>query len=289
MPLSRAPRASLSAGVAEVRRFRCGGRGLAALLSAAALAACQTTPGPGGVGRVQVDAVPRTRAEVPVHPRVDAALDGLAEAIRAGRLLRARCVSPEAGSWTGVRVQERLVLLPDRRAAREGEVARLRAAPAGLPDTVALLDGVVAAGASTEWVTYRPGGGTRVLRELRCETGPGGLPARVVLGPPVAAWEQAYAQAERARHAQFSDAELAAGRIGLGRCALRDVAGDVYYQPQWLFRVPPEARVQPGDVVELRFGAAEQGGDDGPIAVMRRRLGTRADFPAQGPAAVDCH
>jgi hypothetical protein len=62
----------------------------------------------------------------------------------------------------------------------------------------------------------------------------------VEVGMAVQAWTLDFPAPSR--HQQFSDAEFAAGRVGVGTCALRDMFGEYYYQPIWLFHVREAAR-----------------------------------------------
>jgi hypothetical protein len=119
--------------------------------------------------------------------------------------------------------------------------------------------------------SYRPGG--TVFRERNAASVQMVCQA-VEVGMAVQAWTLDFPGPSR--HQQFSDADFAAGRVGVGTCALRDMFGEYYYQPIWLFHAEG-SQISKGDVVELRFGETEAGGGVGHVSTMTRN-GRREDF-----------
>jgi len=246
-----------------------------ACAGAALLAACQTTPEPGRLQRVEVLSLPRTRAEIPSNPQVPEALEAFESEIRARRLMAAQCLGAEASAPRGgSRLVRAWVRLPAAGAARDGQVVLTRASPGA--SRALVLDLVAVPPEAAEPAAPD------------CAIGADGAPTRVRLQAPVPVFELEFSRAERARHRRATDAALAAGRVGLGRCALKALTGEVVYQPAWLFLIPEGLAAAPGDVVLLRLGEAEGGGGSGRVSVMQAWLGRGDAAPGPRAAAIDC-
>lgn len=253
------------------------------------LAGCQLTPGEGSLGRVLVSEVPLQRTALHQFSPLEPWLDQFDREIRTGRLVPVRCVIPDATAFGGYRQWQRLALLPERGAAQEKDYVRIgKHADPLLSDKLFLYQSTLSDASALAFYlhSYRAGG--TVFRELECRFGADGLPQAVEIGMAVQAWTLDYSRAERARHQQFSDAEFAAGRVGVGTCALRDMFGEYYYQPMWLFHVPEGSQISKGDVVELRFGETEAGGGVGRVSTMTRKLGRREDFVSNTQQLFTC-
>lgn len=253
------------------------------------LAGCQLTPGEGSLGRVLVSQVPLQRSELHQFSRLDPWLERFDSEIRAGRLVAVRCVIVDATAFDGYRQWQRLALLPARGTALEKDYVRIgkHADPALAGQLFQYQATIDDASALPFYLhSYRPGG--TVFRELECRFGPDGVPQAVEVGMAVQAWTLDFSRAERARHQQFSDADFAAGRVGVGSCALHDLFGESYYQPIWLFRVPAGSQISKGDVVELQFGETEAGGGVGHVSTMTRKLGRREDFGGNSQLPFGC-
>jgi hypothetical protein len=262
---------------------------LSGLLLALVLSACQTTPDQGGLGRVEVVQVPAKRSDMATNQQVAEQLEVYEKEIRQGRLIKVNCAYADATAAAGVAYWNGLALMPAAGAYKAGAVLRIaRNGSSALPEQVFDIEGEEQAPAADRFISYSYPQSKTSSRAVACEWGPGHLPVRVQALDKVPAFELDFSRAERARHRQFTDAELASGRIGLGVCALRDLFGDVYYQPVWLFRVPEGLSIAKGEVVELQLGEAESSMGVGRISQMTRRLGRRVDFPNDGRATVFC-
>lgn len=260
-----------------------------AVVTALALSACQTTPDRGSLGRVEVVQVPAKRSDISANQQVEERLEVYEAEIRQDRLIKVGCGTADPSAYAGVRYWRGLALLPKAGAVQEGAVLRIaRNAALRLPDQVFEAGAEVQAPGPGVFLTYRYPQSKTDSHAVLCEWGPDGLPLRVESLGRVPAFQLDFSKAERARHRQFSDADLAAGRIGLGVCALRDLFGDVYYQPGWLFRVPEGMAIARGEVVELQLAEVEGSMGVGKISQMTRKLGQRQDFPSDGHGAVFC-
>lgn len=253
------------------------------------LAGCQTTPSVGSTGIVQVLALPQTRSALQHWARLDASFAVHEAAIRDSRLLNVRCLIADASAYAGFRTWQGYALAAQRGAAQPGEVVALEADGTAPPtNNIYRLGKVVKNWQALPLVTRAGSPRPANTSDLMCPLDAQGRPAAATVDIPVQTWEWDFAQAERARHSQFSDADFAAGRVAVGACALRDTAGQVYHQPQWLLRVPAGQSLRVGDVVEVVFGEVESGGGVGLLTRMTRPLGTRHDHPGDGRTAVYC-
>ena len=268
------------------------------------LSACETTPSPGSDIRAQVHAVPLSR------PALDRGADhgDLHAALRAGataadakaqRVVLAGCGLPEAGLEGSARLYTVTTVLPAGVALLRGAVLQLKVdgdpfsttrlegrfpavhghfkalAPAGQP-----LDGATG-------VPWRLKPGDKPELKVRCWP-VGGEPGLVQVAyfRTVSESEMHFATAEAARHALFSDAELAAGRVVRVRCRLRMADGAEWHTPEFLARAPGITPLQPGDVVQLRAGVDEGSRQGGPVGlVLARKDGPPA---TARPSGVDC-
>lgn len=252
------------------------------------LVGCQTTPNEGELARLEVYKVPLKRGDIHENQRVPEKLEKYQKEIREGRLVYITCGYPDAKSYGGVKDWEKLILLPKKGIALEGDVALIKPLVSGEPDgTVFDYSGKMESLEADIYLEYKYPGSNKILRSVRCEWQKNGIPIRAQLKNPVPEFELDYSMAERARHRQYSDEELADGRIGIGFCSLKDMFGDVYYQPSWLFKVPLGENIQEGDVVEVRLGAVEDGKGRA-ISQMTRKLGVKANFPRNEHTAIFC-
>jgi hypothetical protein len=182
-----------------------------------------------------------------------------------------------------------LALLPSRGTAIPNDIITIRKLHAGeLHEKVFAFNSIVK---DTHAMPFYPPSyrtGSVLSRDIQCKFNSDGVPQAVVVDIPVQAWALDFSKAERARHRQFSDDDFSSGKVGVGHCALRDLFGDVYHQPTWLFRVPHDLTIQKGDVVEIQFGEVESGGGIGVVSTMIRTLGKRNDFPSDGHSAIFC-
>lgn len=254
-----------------------------------ALAACQTTPDVGHTGRAVVYRLYQARNQLPTG-QIPVELEAYSTAIHDMRLINASCSEPDASAYAGRRNWQRLVLLPKRAIAMDGELIRIRRQSNGaaLPEQVFDYASKVVDAPDNAFLHYQYQPGGKVYRSPLCRFGSDGLPELLEVGSFVPGWQLDFSIAERTRSSQFSDTELAAGQVGGASCALRDVFGDVYYTPSWLFRAPPGMQLQVGDVVELRFGDAD-GGDGGQVSLVLRKLGNKQDFSAGKHGIFYCH
>ncbi len=264
-------------------------RAPALLALAALLAGCESVPDSGDVVTAQVLAQPRSRAELAGgYTGLHAALRaGVARAdAERGRLWRAQCVDPDAG--TGVRGRAMTLLLPDGVDPAPGalvEVAPLEGTgPQGRHARfIAVLAGPLPAGAPLP-----PGWRLSFDRPRPLCSPPGAAAGRVhvQLSGAVAAWEIDFAQAELARHSLASDAELAAGRIVVVACQLKVADGSDWTRPSWIARVPGTLAARVGAVVRLRAGAEDGGRHAAPLADVLDLL--PGVPPAPGNGVVRC-
>lgn len=253
------------------------------------LSACQLTPDEGSLGRVLVSEVPTQRAALHQFAQLEPWLEQFDSEIRAGQLVQVRCVIPDEKAYDGYRQWQRLLLLPARGTVQEKDYVRIsKHADPALSGKLFQYQATISDASALPFYlhSYRPGG--TVFRELECRFGADGVPQAVEAGMAVQAWTLDFARAERARHQQFSDADFAAGRVGVGTCALRDIFGEYYYQPIWLFHVAEGSQIRKGDVVELRFGETESGGGVGHVSTMTRKLGRREDFVSNTNPLFTC-
>jgi hypothetical protein len=99
------------------------------------------------------------------------------------------------------------------------------------------------------------------------------------------------ADAERGRlvRADCGDPDPAAPdvRVVALACQLKVADRSDWNRPVWLARVPEGQRLQVGDVVRLRTGAAEHSKDVDPLAQVIGPAGGVA--PSAGPGVVRCH
>lgn len=246
---------------------------------ASSLVGCQLTPSSGEVVDAQVVAVPRSRADLEggftdLHAALAAGV-GRAEA-EGGRLWRARCVEPDASARDGQQPRIATLLLPEGTALRAGALVEIDAQPrAEATDgrlatdrhrhgrfVAVVADGgpagnAEAANGQSDFDRSRP-----LCRQEGLALGHW----RVQLLGAVQAWEVDFAQAERARHGAFDDAEIAVGRVVVIACQLKTMDGGDWNRPRWLARVRTPATPGVGDVVQVRVGAREFSRDAAPVA-----------------------
>jgi len=259
------------------------------VVSSLLLSGCQTTPRLGSVGRVEVYDVLKQRSDLQESQEVDEELEVYDTEIRDGRLLQVRCAIPDNSAYDGVRYWRGLVLIPKRGAAGPNDVIEIqRADIGGLGKKVFGFLSLAKNVPAQAWFGKRTNSGKPLSKDLLCDFDSSGLPARVVVDIPVQTWALDYSRAERARHRKFTDNDFKTGRVGLGRCSVRDTFGEVYYQPTWLFRVSEGISIKKGDVVELELGETESGGGIGKVSTMLKKLGERKDFSNDGFSAIFC-
>ncbi len=269
--------------IGERRLLLCG------LFAAFVLTGCETTPNEGRIGQVEVVRVVGALSELNANQQVEEQLEVYEKEIRESRLIKMGCVIPDPAAYDGMRHWNRLVILPSRGIAKDKDVVRIQKLDNGaLGDKVFGFSGLENKLPPEAFHEYTYTSGKTVFRALKCAFDASGVPGTVELGWRVPPFELDFSKAERARHRQFTDEDFSSGRVGEGVCALRDVFGDVYHQPSWLFKVPPEETIQKGDVVELRLGEVERGGGAGKVSQMVRKIGKREDFAAGVRTAVFC-
>jgi len=253
------------------------------------LAGCETTPNEGRLARVEVFRVLGARSELNANQQVEEPLEVYEQEIRESRLVKMGCVIPDPSVYDGMRHWSRLVVIPTRGAANEKDIVSIQKLNNGaLASKVFGFVGVEHNLAPDAFHEYKFTGGKTVFRSLKCAFDADGVPRMVELGWRVPEFELDFSKAERARHRQFTDEDFSNSRVGEGGCALRDIFGDIYYQPSWLFKVPSGETIQKGDVVELRLGEVERGGGAGHVSQMTRKLGKREGFAADARTAVLC-
>jgi hypothetical protein len=277
---------------------------LAAALMALCLSACQTTPSPGSQIRAQVHAVPLTRQALEhgaSYSELHAALRAGATAAdaKAQRVVLAGCGLPEAGPVGSARLYTVTTVLPADVVLARGAVLQLKVE--GEPFSASRLEGRFPA-VHGQFQAVAPAGqpldgNTGVLWRLK----PGDTPALQVRCLPVggepglvqAAYfrtvrddEMHFAAAEAARHALFSDAELANGRVLRVRCRLRMADGAEWHTPEFLARAPGELSLQAGDLVRLRAGVDEGSRQGGPVGQVLAR--EEAATASARRTSVDC-
>ena len=212
-----------------------------------------------------------------------------AQQIQDGRLVKVRCGSLDGEAYVGIKFWNGLMLLPHAGVIKQDEVA---AVGKFLLDSkqgpVFDYAGLRKDASQDQWINERDPGVKIVSKVVRCQWSKSGDPVAVQVLDRIPSFELDYSKAERARHRLFSDEELQKGQIGIGRCALKDTFGEVYYQPEWIFRVPVGMTIQKGDVVQVKLGEAEGSRQVGQLSEMTRSLGRREDFPQDGYTAVSC-
>ncbi len=277
---------------------------LAGAVAALGLAACQTTPSPGSDIRAQVHAVPLTRQALDqgaTHRELHAALRAGATAAEASakRLVLAGCALPEPGSSGGARLYTLTTVLPAGLVLERGAVLQLEVDgdPFGSSRIEGRFPPVHGNFKAHAHATLTLDENTGVPWRLRPADPPtmqvrcwpvGAAPGRVQAAyfRTVRDDEVHFAAAEAARHALFSDAELAAGRVVRVHCRLRMADGAEWHTPEFLARAPDGLRLQAGDVVRLRAGADEGSRRGGPVGQV---LAREAAAPASsGRTGVDC-
>lgn len=258
-------------------------------LVALLLLGCQTTPNPGGLVRLEVTNVPNQRSDIHENQQVDESLEIFSQEIQDGRLVKVRCGSPDANAYAGVKFWNGLLVLQ-----KAGAIQRNDTAPLGRLLLESMQGKVYATGAahvdkSTVRTTqYQYSGSKTIFKVVQCAWDTLGNPIHVEVLDQVPSFELNFSKAERQRHRMFSNDDLLAGRIAIGQCALRLFTGEVYHQPVWIVRVPEGMQVQKGDVIEVKLGDEEGGGEANHLSEMTRRLGTRENFPKVGNTAILC-
>ncbi len=277
---------------------------LAGVVVACALSACQTTPSPGSDIRAQVHAVPLTRQALDrgaTHGDLHAALRAGATAAdaTAQRLVLAGCGLPDADPAGSTRLYTVTTVLPAGLALARGAVMQLKVEgdPFGgsrldgrFPTVHGRFEALAPAGQpldETTGVPWRLKPGDRPVLQVRCwpmEGEPGLVQAAYFR--TVRDDEMRFAAAEAARHALFSDAELANGRVVRVRCRLQTADGAEWHTPEFLARAPGETPWRVGDVVRLRAGVDEGSREGGPVGQVLARE-DRATT-SKGRTAVNC-
>lgn len=234
--------------------------------------------------------MPRQRVELDArHAALHAALRaGVTRAdFAAGRLVRGQCAERDASKPGGVAWVTATALLPPRASAAPKTLLLVATAASSESADVGGADSMRLHGPSvgnvpvlddSNGIRTDPVIGTSApLRALcRPPSTPAGLVQIEVMGP-VRPWEFDFAAAELARHAQFSDAELATGAVVQVSCQLKVLDGGDWYAPVWLGRAPAGLNLAPGDVVALRAGAEENSKDVEPPAQVLARAERGAD------------
>jgi hypothetical protein len=263
-------------------------RALLAGLVPLVLAGCESTPRVGEVVTAQVTAQPRARAELtggftPLHAALRAGVVR-ADAER-GRLVLAQCLEPDAGAPDGLRARVATLLLPEGVQAPPGALLDIDTL-GGAHATDSRRHGRFVALAPASSAQAEPAAWRTVFGRARPLCRPPGLPEgrwRVQSTRTVAAWELGFAQAERARHDAFSDADFAAGRVLELRCQLKVLDGSDWTLMTWLARAAEGPPPPVGAVLRLRAGAEEGGDAPGPPAQV---LGPAPGVAAPGGQAV---
>lgn len=247
------------------------------------LAGCETAPRIGTQTQALVTQIARERSQLGDSYRdLHAALRaGVTRPdVAAGRLVRGECLAPEEGPAGSVRSHVLTLLLPPG---------------LNLPlQTLADAQEVQADGSSRH-LRYLAGGaelGPTVMRPSTFTGGrdyplcrqPGLAPShwRLLVTGVYQGWEFDFAAAELARHARFTDAELAAGLVVQVSCQLKVVDGSDWYAPVWWARVPPGLSLQLGDAVLLQAGAESGSKDTGPLAQVLARAPQPGGAPEPG-------
>lgn len=246
------------------------------------LAACQTVPSAGTQVQAVVTQVPRDRGALRDHYRDlhAALLAGVARVeFVAGRLVRGECLESEVTPGGGTRPRVSTALLPpgvkvQLRTFMDAEEVRA--------DGASLHLRYLAAGAELEPSVTGPSAfvGGRDYPLCRQPGSPSGRSRLLVTGV-YQGWEYDFAKAELARHEQFSDAELSAGRVVQVSCQLKVLDGSDWHAPVWWARVPASLNLEVGDRVQLQAGAESGSKDAAPLATVLART---APSPGKDPA-----
>jgi hypothetical protein len=277
---------------------------LAGAVVAWALSACQTTPSPGSDIRARVHAVPLTRQALDrgaTYGDLHAALRAGATAADAAarRVVLAGCGLPEAGPVGRARLYTVTTVLPAGVALERGAVLQLQVDgdpfsgsrhEGRFPAVHGAFRALATAGQTLDentGVPWRLKPGDTPAMQVRCRP-VGGEPGLVQAAyfRTVREDEMHFAAAEAARHALFSDTELAAGRVVRVRCRLRMADGAEWHTPEFLARAPGSLALQAGDVVRLRAGVDEGSRRGGPVGQVLARDDAAQASPRR--TGVDC-
>lgn len=264
---------------------------LATCMAALLLGGCQTTPPPGSDIRAQVFAVPLTRVALDHgagHGNLHAALRAGATAADAAakRVVLGSCGLPAPASPGETRLYTVTTVLPAGTQVAPGALLQLQLD--GDPFSGPRLDGrfpavhgrfvaILPAGTALDentGIAWRLRPGDTPTMQVRCRPA-GGAPGllQAAYFRTVRDDEMHFAAAEAARHAQFSDAELAAGAVVRVGCQLKMADGAQWHTPEFLARAPAGLKPQVGDIVRLRAGVDEGSRLGGPVGQVTAREG----------------
>lgn len=261
---------------------------VAAVAALVLLSACETTPSVGATATAQVIAIPRSRADLPgsygeVHAAVRAGVTR--SSAERGRLVLGQCAERDPTAHRGVRWRSVTTVLPEGVAATRGTLVEIDQLVASPSDEGRHHGRFVAAGGTLDPAHAIP---SSVSDEPGTVCRPGGLPGgrmRVRLHSPVPADAYDFGAAELRRQQQFSDAELAAGRVVTLACQLKVVDGSDWYKAGWIARMPEGLDLQVGDAVRVRAGAEDASKD---VEPMTQVLALDATAAARRNAVVRC-
>jgi hypothetical protein len=262
----------------------------ACLLVSVAICGCQSTPNSGGLVRLEVTGVPHQRSDIHENQQVDESLEVFSQEIHEGRLVKVRCGSLDSREYAGVKFWSGLLLLQKAGSIKQEEIAQLgRLLLEGKQGKVFASDRANVGAANVQFAQYQYPGSKAQFKVVECQWNSSGNPINVQVLDRVPSFELDFSRAERLRHRMFSDEDLMAGRIAIGQCSLRLFTGEVYHQPVWIVRIPEGTSVRKNDVIEVKLGDEEGGGEASHLSEMTRVLGKRENFPRVGNTAILCN
>jgi hypothetical protein len=260
------------------------------LVFGTALFGCQTTPHFGALARLEVTSVPHQRSEIHENQQVDESLEIFSKEIHDGRLVKVRCGSPDSREYAGIKFWNGLLMLNKAGSIKQDETANLGRLLLESKQGKVFASNESSAGvANVQFAQYQYPGSQVQFKVVECQWNSSGNPINVQVLDRVPSFELDFSKAERLRHRMFSDEDLLAGRIAIGQCSLRLFTGEVYHQPVWIVRVPEGINVRKNDVIEVKLGDEEGGGEAKNLSEVTRILGKRENFPRVGNTAILCH
>jgi len=262
----------------------------ASLIGSVVLSGCQTTPNSGALVRLEVTAVPRQRSEIHENQQVDERLEIFSKEIYDGRLVKVRCGSLDSREYAGVKFWNGLLLLQKADSIKQNETAQLgHLLLESKQGKVFASDESNVGTTNIQFAQYQYPGSKTQFKVVECQWNSSGNPINVQVLDRIPSFELDFSKAERVRHRMFSDEDIMSGRIAIGQCSLRLFTGEVYHQPIWIVRIPDGQSVQKNDVIEVRLGDEEGGGDARHLSEMTRILGKRENFPRVGNTPILCN